>query len=236
MIDLHSHILPNIDDGSQSIKESLSLLSMLSSQGVKTVAATPHFYAENDPPERFLERRNESYARLSSSLTDGEYPEILLGAEVRYYGGISRMNELSRFCIGNTDILLLEMPFNRWSKSVLKELRAIACSGECRVVLAHIERYISMQEKGIIDSLREEGILLQTNASFFSNLITRRKALKLLANGFFDFIGSDCHNTVSRPPRISEACAVIEKKLGKELLYDFTDYSKTVLGYNSNNI
>ena len=82
MIDIHSHILPGIDDGSQSVEESHALLALLREQGVETVVATPHFYADRNDPENFLRRRKEALARLDHGET--EMPRILLGAEVAY--------------------------------------------------------------------------------------------------------------------------------------------------------
>lgn len=110
MIDFHSHILPGMDDGSQTVEESLTLLEMLRAQGVDTVAATPHFYARENSPEVFLRRRREAWERLNARLTPGG-PQVLLGAEVRYYRGISRLEELHRLCLSGTHVLLLEMPF-----------------------------------------------------------------------------------------------------------------------------
>ena len=228
MLDFHTHILPSVDDGSKSVDESIEILSMLSEQSVKTVVASSHYYAEHESPEQFLERRNLAYNKLSPMLKP-HHPKILLGAEVRYYEGISRMQALKSLCIEGTDLLLLEMPFARWSSSMLKEIRAIACSGEVRVVLAHIERYLAMQEKGIIDRLHEDGILVQTNASFFADFLTRRNAIRLLKKSSFDFIGSDCHGAERRPPRISQARDVIIKKLGEEFLSDFVGYSNNLL-------
>ena len=67
MIDFHSHILPGMDDGSQTVEESLTLLEMLRAQGVDTVAATPHFYARENSPEVFLRRRREAWERLDAT-------------------------------------------------------------------------------------------------------------------------------------------------------------------------
>ena len=66
MIDLHTHILPNVDDGSSSLEESLALLRMLASQGVTLTAATPHFYATSDTPEQFFRRREAAWKQLSA--------------------------------------------------------------------------------------------------------------------------------------------------------------------------
>lgn len=231
MIDFHSHILPCVDDGSKSLEESRALLESLASQGVGTVVSTSHFYPDHEPIQSFLKRRNEAYEKLRDSLGECK-PEILLGAEVRFYDGISRMEELSSLRIANTKLLLLEMPFSRWTKYTLKELRELSCLNETVIVLAHIERYLNMQERGLLEYLRSNGILIQVNASFFANLLTRRKAFKLLEAGMIDFIGSDCHNLKYRPPLIGEACGVIKNKFGEEFLLGFSEYSRDLLESN----
>ena len=111
MIDFHSHILPGMDDGSKSTQESLEMLDMLRAQGVDTVAATPHFYARENPPEVFLRRRAEAWNRLRPQLT-ADSPRVLLGAEVRYFQGISHVDRLHDLCLEGQDVLLLEMPFS----------------------------------------------------------------------------------------------------------------------------
>ena len=64
MIDWHSHILPGIDDGSRDVSESLALIEKLSEQGVDTVVATPHFYADDNSVDAFLEKRNKAYEAM----------------------------------------------------------------------------------------------------------------------------------------------------------------------------
>ena len=85
MIDFHSHFLPDMDDGSDSIETSLAMLHESWRQGVRLMFATPHFYAEEDDPENFLARRSEAYARVREAIEarqDSEIPDILLGAEI----------------------------------------------------------------------------------------------------------------------------------------------------------
>ena len=115
MIDWHSHILPEMDDGSKNVEESLCLMKMLAEQGVDTVIATPHFYANDESVDSFLERRAVSYEKLQTQLSDS-LPEVLLGAEVSYYPGISRMADLKRLKIEKTQLLLLEMPMSKWKE------------------------------------------------------------------------------------------------------------------------
>ena len=140
MIDIHSHILPGIDDGSKNLRMSLGLIDMLIDQGIDTVAATPHFYADRVSVEKFLSRRQRAYESLAEALENTpKAPKILLGAEVAYYSGISSLEGLDSLCIGDSSTLLLEMPLSAWSEYMISEVLNISCSG-ITVVIAHIER------------------------------------------------------------------------------------------------
>lgn len=221
-VDFHSHILPGIDDGSKSVEESLEMLNMLSEQGVKTVVATPHFYAGKKSVDDFIAGRAKAYGELSAALQGGE-PNILLGAEVSYYEGISHLDSLEKLCIENSRLLLLEMPFSKWSEYAFRELLAIS-GRNITVVLAHIERYLEFQNKQTIIELRKNGILLQSNANFFINLFKRKKACSMLKSGIVSFLGSDCHNLVKRAPNMKTAYSIIEKRLGDRFLTKHFEY------------
>ncbi len=219
MLDFHSHILPGVDDGSKSVDESLALLQLLREQGIETVVATPHFYAEFESVERFIKRRDHSYEKLSARLPSNS-PKIICGAEVYYYPGISKMPELEKLCIGDTKLLMLEMPFAAWSEYTVRELVGLASSGKYTVVIAHIERYMGFQKEDTIRTLVYSGVLMQSNADFFLNFKEKRKAISMMRRGLIHFLGSDCHNLEARPPKIGAAYKVIEKKMKKELLID----------------
>ena len=120
MLDFHSHILPRVDDGSQGLEESLLMLSAMKDQGVTTVIATPHFYANDDSVDSFLSRRDAAYAALAPQYTD--VPRIILGAEVKYYEGISRLPDLKRLRIDGSRLLLLEMSMSKWSEYAVREV------------------------------------------------------------------------------------------------------------------
>lgn len=228
MIDWHSHILPKMDDGSHSTEESIAMIGMQASQGVDTVIATPHFYADDESVESFLERRRRSFELLSAELPEGS-PRILLGAEVRYYPGISRMADLRSLRIQGSKLLLLEMPFSGWKENMIREVVELAGKSGVRVVLAHIERYEDLQKRSIWERVAGSGILMQSNASFFTSFSTKRKALSLLKEGRIRFVGSDCHNLTSRPPQIGKAFDVIRKKLGDDYLNRMDEYGHSLL-------
>ena len=213
MIDWHSHILPGVDDGSRNVAESISMIQALSSQGIKTVIATPHFYANDESVDSFLERRAAALELLKTQLPP-EAPEILCGAEVRYYPGISHLEDLKKLRIEGSKLLLLEMNAARWTEYTLRELTELSRRSDIQIVLAHVERYLSLQRKAVWEELLDCGILMQCNASFFANWISKHKAISLLRDGYIQFVGSDSHNMTSRPPQLGKALAAIRKKLG----------------------
>ncbi len=228
MIDWHSHILPAVDDGSKDIKESLALLRLLANQGCDICIATPHFFANDETVDKFLERRQTAFESIQPVLFK-KAPKIYLGAEVKYYNGISRMQDLEKLKIQNTKNLLLEMPFSKWTEYTLRELDELSRTKSFKIVLAHIERYLNFQNADTFERLLENGILMQANAGFFNGFSTRRKAVSMLGNSQIHFIGSDCHNTSSRQPQIGSAYKIIEKKLGTEFVNQFNEYGYSVL-------
>lgn len=84
MIDYHCHILPRVDDGAASLRESLAMLRASYRQGVDVMVSTCHFYPDEEDPKTFLARRNAAYLRLKEAmeLEPEPFPLIVLGAEV----------------------------------------------------------------------------------------------------------------------------------------------------------
>lgn len=235
MIDFHSHILPGIDDGSRNVKMSLGMIEALGRQGVDTICATSHFYVSQRTPEHFLERRQEAYELLEPVLND-DAPRILLGAEVLYFPGISRLESLPDLCLEGTDVLLLEMPFTEWQEYWVREVQDLALSGEFTILMAHIERYYARQPRQVWDRLLELDVLMQANADYFLQqdsifrFRNRNKALKLLKEGRIHLLGTDTHNLTSRPPRMKEARAVIREELGKQALERIDELGEELIG------
>jgi protein-tyrosine phosphatase len=206
-----------MDDGSKSVANSLVMLEQQASQGIDTVVATPHFYANDESVESFLNRRERSFNCLKNAVPNNS-PKILLGAEVKYYSGISRLQDLKKLRIQNSNLLLLEMPMMCWSESTIRELLDISSMNGITLVLAHYERYMNLQKRDTLELLLTHGVLIQVNSTFFQFMATRRKALSMLKKGMIHFIGSDCHDLDYRPPKLQKAFNYIEKKLGKNFL------------------
>ena len=157
MIDIHSHILPGMDDGSSSLEESLSMARESARQGVRLLAATPHFYATQEDPNSFLWRREKSLALLESAWQDS-FPTLLVGAEVRYFDGISRVEKIAHLTLDHTRILLLEMPFTSWSRRMVEEVLELQRSRGLQVLLAHVERYLKDQDGQVWETFRQNGV------------------------------------------------------------------------------
>ena len=222
MIDLHSHILPGMDDGSADVQESLWLLDTLAGQGVTLVAATSHFYATREYPEDFLRRRAQSVARLAPLLTS-DHPTIRLGAEVHYFESMSRASGLEQLCIEGTPLFLLEMPYGTWTGRMVDDVLELCSKRDLTVVMAHVERYFAHQPKQVWDVLEQGGVLFQVNAQSFLRWFGSGRVLRLMREGKVHFLGSDCHNKTNRPPCLAQARARIARKLGQEMLWQLED-------------
>ena len=231
MIDWHCHILPGIDDGSRDVAESVSMVESQMSQRVDILVATPHFDANDESVKDFLARRDAAYQALKPHLP-GNAPQIVLGAEVRYYPGVSRLEGLQELCLGDSTLLLLELPMREWTESVIRELLELSGRSDMRILLAHVERYLRLQKREVWNRLQEAGILMQINTSYILSPASRRKALAGLAEGKFQFIGSDCHNMTSRPPRMGKAMEIVAKKIGTDYIREIDEFGQTMLVEN----
>jgi len=219
--DFHSHILPNMDDGSASIQESLAMLRLEAKQGIHHVVATPHFYPRYDTPENFLARREAAAQRLREAMEqDPELPRLSIGAEVHYFPGISDSDVLTELTIDGKKSILIEMPSVPWTNAMYRQLEGISEKQGLIPVIAHIDRYISpFRTYGIPERLAQLPVLVQANASFFLHASTRRMALRMLQRDQIHLLGSDCHNLTDRRPNLGDAVSWIQERLGKEWMF-----------------
>ena len=217
MIDFHAHILPDLDDGSDSVETSLAMLRESGRQGVKMICATPHFYAQEDDPASFLERRASAWEALKAVLDVSDaYPEIRLGAEVLYFPGMSVADELRTMTLEGTPFLLIEPPMMPWRETMLDEIQECGENLHCVPVIAHVDRYMRMLgDDTLLDRVYSRRMLAQVNASFFLRESTRERAMKLLGSNRFQFVGSDCHDMQERRPNLGDAAEIIYSSGGE---------------------
>lgn len=200
MTDLHTHILPCIDDGAISIEVSLKMLEKEMEQGVKTVVFTPHYYGQKYSPKQFLEQREKSYEMIKSAVA-GMDLTVRMGAEI-YIGSqeIASSQDLETLAIEGTKYVLIELPFNTvWGSSLFKRLTEFIESIDYVPIVAHVERYAEIKKHPeYLTTLVNMGCLLQMNTSSFIDERTRKFAFLLLDKGFAHCLATDCHDLTTR--------------------------------------
>lgn len=218
VVDLHTHILPQMDDGSRSMKMSLTMLERLAGQGVTDVCLTPHYYSWKESIPLFCDRRQEALRQLKSGLPDG-MPELILGAEVAWFPNISAQN-LTPFCLEGTRTLLLEMPFMQWTQQEVDEAISLVLDRGYQVIFVHPERFCikGTANRNYLEKLARLPVGFQINAETLAHWYTRRQGLELLCRAQYPLLGSDCHDLTRRPPYMGQARQVIQQKLGLDFL------------------
>jgi len=201
-VDLHSHVLPGLDDGAGTIEESLELARALSASGVRVLAATPHCSERYPTTARQL---NAGLASVRLALRQaGIAIELVAGAEI----ALDRLRglddeTLEAFTFGGAGrFVLLEFPYDGWPVGLPRQLGDLAAAG-IGAVLAHPERNREVQAApqrlaGFVD----EGALVQVNAGSFLRAHSGRVetvAWSLLESGLVHLLASDSHGPGNRP-------------------------------------
>ncbi len=213
LADIHTHILPNIDDGASSLEEAVELVLLEKSQGVTDIVFTPHFSMDDSSVISFIGRREESFALLQEAISKN-YPDIginfHLGAEVKYNPHLLDI-EIESLCIGNTSYLLLE-PTSNSSFNLTETIVGMIARG-ITPILAHAERYhYLVNNERFLRSLSEAGALFQLTAKAFTTKNNQKAAKKLLRLGYADVIASDTHDLQNRPPCLGDAYKILKRK------------------------
>lgn len=216
MIDLHTHILPGIDDGAPDVHTALTMLRMQKQQGVDTVALTPHFYRTNEHVEEFLARRNASWKELCNHVDGVSFPKMILGAEVAWVPGMADWPELHSLCYESTKTLLIELPVSPWNDEMFRQLHNLVGRQGVTPMIAHLDRYLWSQKKQHIEQLLDIGFPVQVSGAAILHRVRRSWMFHLLKEHEALLI-SDCHNTDTRPPDMGEAMRFLEKKLGTQM-------------------
>ena len=214
VIDLHCHVLPGIDDGPETIEESIAIARAAAATGTRLIVATPHvsWRYQNDSATiaRLTDELNERLRQEQIAV------EIRPGAEIAMTRAADiEPDELTRLRIGDGPWLLLEPPFTP-SVTGLDGVVGTLLSAGHRVVLAHPERCPGFhREPSTLESLVRAGALTSITAGSLVGRFggeVRRFARMLVKRGLVHNVASDAHDTVRRPPGI--AAALEEAGLG----------------------
>lgn len=216
MIDVHTHILPAMDDGAKNVEMSLKMLSMEKEQGVDTVVLTPHFYRQREQTDRFLTRRAKSFEILNQAVSDqqGDFPKLVLGAEVLWVPNLAEWPELEQLCIGDSSYMLVELPFHTWDDRMIDQLYSLMNRG-ITPIFAHLERYLDKQSDEYIQEIIGMGTLVQVSCEPLTHFWGRRATLNMLKRNQAHILASDCHNLTTRAPNLKSGFDAVKRLLGE---------------------
>lgn len=235
LTDMHCHILPGLDDGSQNMEETVGALGAAVRQGVTTLIATPHFYpGKYEPtPHQIFDALNQ----VRRVCAREELPlQIYPGQECMYHEGLTEKLRKGRvLTLANSRFVLVEFdPGCRW-QYLLNGLRDVKGAG-FTPILAHFERYECLYEDDRVEELKKRGFLLQINYDRLrekDSLFHKNEWRQYVRDGVVDFLGSDCHGTHYRPYHIGEACGWMKKDVEQEQMERIVhrNFQKLIAGY-----
>lgn len=216
-IDVHSHLVPGVDDGSRSVEEALAAVGRLVDEGVDRIVTTPHLRGSvtraEDRFERVMAAMDEGWFRISEAVQE-RFPELIFqrGHEVLLDVPDPDLSD-PRVRLAGSSAVLVEWPNFRVPPETPRSLRRLVEAG-VRPVVAHPERY-----QGYRDAMarpgewREVGALLQVNLGSLLGIYgpqARDRALMLLARGWVDVLATDFHGREDVMPYVAEARALLE--------------------------
>lgn len=202
LTDYHCHILPEMDDGSESVEMSLKMLEMMKKQSIERVIATPHFYAHREKNvEDFLKKRQKAFDILKSA--NMSITNIFLGAEVAIEKNLSDLSNIEDLSIQGTNLILFELPYRVLSDWMIEEIENISSEYKLTPVIAHIHRYLPYYSKTDYEKVMQLDAVFQINAEAFGSFREFRFVKKLIKNEFPLIFGSDAHNVTDRKPNFN---------------------------------
>lgn len=212
-IDIHTHILPGIDDGASDAGMSREMLIREKKSGIGGIVLTPHFYLHEQPVSRFLEKRAAAYEKISSAAKELDI-KLKTGAEVLYTRSLAD-EDVAALCIEGTPYLLLELPYKRLTTNFINEFRSFTGSISPGIIpiLAHAERYLRFTDKDSLREILDIDMLVQINAGSFRAFSGHTRFVsELISTGRAQLLGTDCHNITTRPPDMDIARKAISGK------------------------
>ena len=220
-IDIHTHILPGIDDGSSCMAETMEMIRIAYDEGIRVIIATPHYGKWNPDYDK-----DEALKKLSlvREQVEKRYKDmkIYLGNELYYTPGIIEdLRQGKALPLGGTDYVLVEFGVKQEYEQLYDAVRLLVTEGY-RPVLAHIERYQCLRgQLACVEELISLGAYMQVNArSFLGGRFDKRTAWcsKLLSNDLIHFIASDCHDSEVRTPIMDTAVKKMLEKTDEQTI------------------
>ncbi|WP_096437480.1 tyrosine-protein phosphatase [Alteribacter populi] len=232
MIDLHSHILPNIDDGSSSEAEAITLAEMAVAEGITKIVATPHH--KNNKYENKKSTIIEAVNTLNHTLNEVDINlEVLPGQENRIYGElIGDFHNGEILPLNESKYLFIELPSSHIPRFTKQLLFDIQLEG-MQPIIVHPERNQEiMKHPDRLYELVKNGTLTQVTAGSVAGKFgkkIKKFSEELIEANLTHFVASDAHDTVKRPFNMREAYEQIEQEFGIDTVYLFQENAELVI-------
>lgn len=220
MIDIHSHVLFDMDDGADDIETSIEMCHDSYRNGCNALVLTPHFFDYKTLPH-FIEKRDKKIRQLRNALEENEIPlEILAGAELFLSDKIFNVDDLDELTLNGTRYMLCEMPLGPFdTRHVTMWFDELLDRGYVPI-LAHPERYYELHRNfELIDELLDRGVIFQVN---IDSLIGRNgpksqgMGIDMVCRGIAPLVASDAHDTEFRHTRLIEKLNNLPEEITEE--------------------
>ena len=228
-VDIHTHILPGVDDGAQELETALEMVRLAYESGTRALFLTPHYrgkFKANTP-----EYLNDSFRAFGQAVHE-RFPEmrLVLGQEIHYQTDIPERLSAGRvLSIGESEYVLLEFRSNSLRTEIVRGVADVARSGYIPIV-AHAERYEAFRRDfSLVHEVLSRGALIQLNADSVMGkhgFFVKRFCRKVLKRENAHFIASDAHDTTMRVPVLEKCFAYVKRKHGE-------DYALRLFGRNA---
>lgn len=235
-VDMHNHILPGIDDGSQSIEQSITLLKGLGRMGLEKFICTPHIM-EGVHPNSIRTIEDARHRLVDGIKKLPNTPAIFCGAEHMIDDGIGRLIDSNELCVMPGGYVLIEMSYLQESKALFQTILDIQNLGY-QPILAHPERYNYYHYNfNMYKQIKDAGCMLQLNLlsiSRYYGVEVKSAALTMIKSGMYDFVGTDTHHN----RHLAALEEVVAKYPVRDLLKTCTILNPTLQDHlaNSNNV
>ena len=224
--DMHCHILPGVDDGPKTMKESIHVIAEAWRQGVRCMIATPHYH-----PGRYVVESNRIFevledVREACSL-NGIPMKLIPGQECYWYSGlIDALDNGKALTMNHTSYVLVEFEPETVYSNIMQAIRALTNSGYIPII-AHFERYRCLRERiDRLDELHELGAYLQMNFDRILDKDTffhRNPWRRLLLRDTVDFLGSDTHGMNFRPLHVKDSVRWMDEHMREDLEWEILE-------------
>lgn len=222
VVDIHTHILPGIDDGAKNWDMCLKMINKSWDFGVRKIIATPHYipWRREIPVRKIQELCREAEEKAKREL--GKPMKIYPGNELYYHLElIDKLNEGKVLTLADSRYILVEFDIDVPYRELYQGLSRLRME-QYHPIVAHVERYRCLRKPGRLEEVKRTGALFQMNQKAFQKGLldeTGRWSRQRLKQGEIDFIASDMHNLTSREPFDEKNMSWLYKKMPKKSLH-----------------